>query len=490
MKYIYSAVLGLLGLAMFQACQSDPVFPDPGFEIGDQRVEVRRDTADYYDISFKMNVPNGVDHIDLLDATDYTLLDEIDEFNGKTNFDFNYRVDLTEFEKDTVLNYIIKVVDKDARSTNRGIRIDVKGFSFPEIRLVGGTSIAVAAPVYNVRGIISTGLNTISTVKVLFEGEEQYSFTATPEDMLYEMTLKTQVFVGELEEGQEYTIEVIITDDKGQESITPITVRKSDFVKKPKYINYSNYLGSLITITPTYDDQDRLVVFDYTFSNGTNHHNEFSYNELNMVDTISYRTINSSGTYSRITYTYINYVEGTTQISSIEEQIFNTDDNGNVTSIGSVNVESDEFVYNEKGEVVSFFTSSRCENIDYQDPFGLGESIFSEFWQDDSYLGSNTVRRQHREGYDPILIPTFEAGLPPFVKYNDIMLNAFNDLLWHKYIMTKTVPTDPSYSSSYLREPSYTYQADADGNITSINKLYNKGTSFYYQATEVYSFFY
>ena len=134
MKYIYSAVLGLLGLAMFQACQSDPVFPDPGFEIGDQRVEVRRDTADYYDISFKMNVPNGVDHIDLLDATDYTLLDEIDEFNGKTNFDFNYRVDLTEFEKDTVLNYIIKVVDKDARSTNRGIRIDVKGFSFPEIR--------------------------------------------------------------------------------------------------------------------------------------------------------------------------------------------------------------------------------------------------------------------------------------------------------------------------------------------------------------------
>ena len=45
---------------IFQSCQDDPRFPDPGFEIEDQRIEIRRDTADFYDIKMKMKVPNGV----------------------------------------------------------------------------------------------------------------------------------------------------------------------------------------------------------------------------------------------------------------------------------------------------------------------------------------------------------------------------------------------------------------------------------------------
>lgn len=490
-NYIYKVLFVVLSWVVFQACEKDPVFPDPGFELEDQRVEVRRDTADFYDVNLKMNVPNGVESIDILNATDYTVLESLKDYNGEKKFDFNYRIDLRPFENDTVLNYIIKVVDQDSRSFNRGLRLGVKGFSFPEIKLIGGANIAVAAPAYNVKGLISTGLNTISSVKVLFEGEEQYSYEDTSNDMLQEMPLNTRVFLGDLQEGVDYFIDIVIVDDKGQESTSTISVRKSEFIKIPRKINYSNYRGTLVYITPTYDEEGMLIAFDYEFSsNGTNYRSEFNYNENDMVDTIDYKSVASDGSYSRGIKIYINYVEGTKEIFSIEEQDFDYDEMGNVVAEGEVEVVSDEFVYNENGEVVSFFTSSKVENIYYSDPFDLGESLFGEYWQSDNYMSSNAERRQHRTSYDPVLMPTYTESIPPFLTYSSTLMEVFNDLLWNKYIMTKTVPTSPSYNSDYLREPAYTYETDDEGNIISIIKTYTSGGFRYEGTTETYTFFY
>jgi len=151
-KIFYTIGFGILAMLLFHACQTDPTFPDPGLEIGDQRVEVRRDTADYYKINMKMKVPNGVKVIEILDATTLKPFVQIHDYDGQKNFDFNYNVDLRSYLKDTVLNYIVKVTDNDMRTFNQGIRISVKAFSFPEIKLVGGTNIAVAAPSYYVKG--------------------------------------------------------------------------------------------------------------------------------------------------------------------------------------------------------------------------------------------------------------------------------------------------------------------------------------------------
>lgn len=437
-----------------------------------------------------MDVPNQVKEILLLDALDYSLLETINEYNNKTKFDFNYRVDLTSFDKDTVLNYIIKVTDKDARSFNRGIRISVKRFSFPEIKLIGGSSIALAAPAYNVKGKISTGLNLISSVKVLFEGEEQYSFVPQAGEELHEMDLKALVFLGDLDPSQQYTIDIVIADNMGQESTTNITVRKSEFVKKPYRINYLNTSGIIIHIEPTYNEDGNIVAFDYKWTNnGNNYRNEFHYNDQKMIDTVLYRSLDADGNYSRDWYTYINYVEGTKQISTIESQSFEYD-GGNV-SVGSVDVEASSFVYTPEGTVSSFRTSSTVSNVYYSDPFNLGESVFGEYWQLASYMTNNASRRQHREEYDPILIPTFIEGLPPFYDYNSsVFLNVFNDIFWHKYMMTKTVPTDPTYTGTFLREPSFTYETDDEGNIISILKTYTSGGSQFEGKTERYTFFY
>ncbi|OMP30159.1 hypothetical protein [Mangrovimonas sp. DI 80] len=484
--------LGTIGLLLFQACQNDPEFPDPGFEIEDQRVEVRRDTADFYDINIKMNVPNGVETIDILDATDYSLLDMVDGYSGKTKFDFNYRVDLTPFEKDTVLNYIIKVVDKDQRSFNQGIRIDVKGFSFPEIKLVGGTNISVAAPAFVVKGIASAGLNNIETITISFEGKEQYRFTGSASDPVHEKTIKELVFLGNLESGLEYSIDIFVADDKGQSSSTTITVRKSETIKKPTKINMLDTgVEMVINIELAYDDNGNLTQLDYKFPSGVNYHSEYHYNELNMLDTLLYRSFAADGTYPRDSYTYYNYIPGTTQLSSIESQDFNYDSSGN-TSEGDIDLERSEFVYDASGKVLSFKRSNTVSNIYYSDPFDLGENIYGEYWQFESYMSSTRdAYRQHREDYDPVLIPTYMESIPPFIAPTSTMLPLFNDLFWHKYMMTKTVVTDPtSTQGPNLRLPAYTYEADADGNITSIVKTYTSGGYQWEGRTVTYSFFY
>ncbi|WP_053975847.1 hypothetical protein [Mangrovimonas xylaniphaga] len=485
--------LGTIGLLLFQACQNDPEFPDPGFEIEDQRVEVRRDTADYYDINIKMNVPNGVETIDILNATDYSILDIVDGYSGKTKFDFNYRVDLTPFETDTVLNYIIKVVDKDQRSFNQGIRIDVKGFSYPEIKLVGGTNISVAAPAFVLKGIATAGLNYIETITISFEGEEQYRFTGSAGDPVHEKTIKELVFLGNLEPGLEYNIDIFIADDKGQSSTTTVVVKKNESIKKPSKINMldSGLSIGVVNIELNYDENDNLTQLDYKFPSGANYHSEYHYNELNMVDTLLYRSYASDGTYPRDIYYYYNYEPSTTKLTTIESQEFEYDNNGN-TSEGNIDLERSEFVYDETGKVLSFKRSNIVSNIYYSDPFNLGENIYGEYWQLESYMSnSRDAYRQHREDYDPVLIPTFTESLPPFIAPSSTMLPLFNDLFWHKYMMTKTVVTDPtSTQGANLRQPAYTYEADADGNITSIVKTYTSGGYQWEGRTVTYSFFY
>lgn len=481
----------VIGLILFQACQEDPIFPDPGFEISDQRVEIRRDTADFYDIKFKMNVPNGVDNIELLNATDYMVLDDISGYEGKTKFDFNYRVDLTPFPQDTVLNYIIKVIDQDRRSTNQGIRMDVKGFSKPEIRLVGGTNISVAAPAFVVKGIASAGLNTIETISISFEGKEQYHYEAPEGELVYEKIIKELIFLGNLDANKEYYLDIVITDDIGQTSTTTITVRKNDTIKKPVKVNYldSGLNTGVISIEFSYDANNELSALDYRFQSGTNYHSEYSYNSLNMLDTLKYRSYASDGTYSRDTYYYYNYEPGTKKLISIESQEFDNID-GNI-SIGNIDTERSEFVYDATGtKVLSFRRSNTVSNIYYSDPFNLGENIYGEYWQTESIMSATrNDYRQHRTDYDPVLIPTYTESIPPFEAPTGVMFSLYNDLFWHKYMMTRTVATDENTTRD-LRAPAYTYETDADGNITSIVKTYTGGGSQYEGRTVTYSFFY
>ncbi|WP_066220081.1 hypothetical protein [Formosa haliotis] len=489
---ITTLLFGTLAVLLFQACQDDPEFPDPGFELTDQRVEVRRDTVDFYNVHMTMKVPNKVEHIEVLDGLDYELLETINEYDGQTNFDFDYLVDLTEIDTDSVLNYIIKVTDQDNRSFNRGIRISVKGFSYPEIDLVGGTEVAVAAPAYSVKGTISTGLNTIESVRVVFEDEVQYSYDVISGEELHEMDINAIVFLGNLDPNLLYPIDIIIEDSAGQVSTTTVNVRKSDTLSRPYRILYKNTSDIQNTIDFVYDEEDRMIEFKLEYPTGTTYIAAFDYNDLDMVAVYTYSAFGSDGIISSQTVFNFNYIEGTKQLIDIDRQRFEYDDAGDLASETEITKEASEFVYEgASSKVLSFRRTSTCSDIYYSDPFDLGENIYGEYFQYSSYMGSNTIRRQHREDYDPVLIPTYIEGLPPYTDTsNTALLDVFQDILYNKYMMTKTVSTDPAYTATYLAKPSYSYETDSEGRISLISSLNTEGSFTTVGKTRTYAFFY
>ncbi|MBD0824239.1 hypothetical protein [Aestuariibaculum marinum] len=486
---LYTVLIGIFGLLMFQACQDDPTFPDPGFEISDQRVEVRRDTADYYNVHMRMTVPNKVKEILVLDGLDYNLVETITEYNGETNFDFDYVVDLTEITEETVLNYIIKVTDEDGRSFNRGIRIVVQPFSFPTIDLIGGNNVAIVAPAYNVKGDINTGLNTIALVQVIYNDQVSYEYQPNQGEELNEMSLKALVLMGELEVGQEYPIEIFIRDSEGQESTTVVTITKTDVLKKPTRINYINRTGTIWYIIPTYDADGNIIQIDYhTPSKSTWNIWEFTYNDMGMVETIVQNPLYSDGSprdYKN--FTFINYVPASSQISSVQSRSNDYDEDGNLVSEGDLDDERFDIVYNASNEIESFgYSRYSVDEVVYQDPFGLGESVFSMWWQSESYMRASD-RRQKVKAFDPVLMPTFMEGFPPIC--NHISLDdVANDILWYKYVPTTVVSTDDEENPyQYLNLPKFTYETDEDGNVIELVKTF---TGYREGDVETYLFFY
>ncbi|MEG2341225.1 MAG: hypothetical protein RSB69_10810, partial [Odoribacter sp.] len=124
--YIWVLLAGLLA-----ACNDDPEFPDPGLDAtSNVRDTVRRDTMDVYYLEMRVKAPNGVNTIQVLNGLNYAELDRLDEYAGQSDFLLRYAVDLKEItDRDTILNYLIKVEDNDMRSYNKAFQLVVKRFS-------------------------------------------------------------------------------------------------------------------------------------------------------------------------------------------------------------------------------------------------------------------------------------------------------------------------------------------------------------------------
>lgn len=488
-KKILSIIsLAITVLLLSVSCQEDPAFPDPGFEAGERKVTVRRDTADYYDLQAKMKIYNGVQKIEIINALTYDVLDEVDAYNGKKKFDFTYRIDLTPFEKDTVLNYLVKVTDKDSRSFNQSFRITVRPFSFPEIKLVGGNSISVAAPVYTVKGLVSTGMKPLKSIHVNYEGAEQYAyFPADDDTVIYDMPLKKMILLGNMDLGRPYLIDIIIEDEDGQVFNTTVSLYKTTKIKKPDYIIYKKYNGSINILDFHYDENDEKIIrLDYLFPNGNTYQTLFKYNELGMVDTLIYRSPDSLDFTSYEDWYYFEYIPGTKELSQIVHQGAGLNANNEIRPTGNKTVKMGNFVYTN-GVATSFRRgNSNVPDVRYSDPFNMGERIFGEFWQDNRFI-TNRQRRQYITEYDPVLMPTFMEGFPPFAVEQNARMNIFEVLCWNKYIMLKT-KSDYTYSGFYL--PSYSYTTDEEGNITQIQKTFTGGGWLYEGESEFYTFIY
>ncbi|GAB7085958.1 hypothetical protein [Marinifilum fragile] len=481
----------LLGLVGLVACQEDPEFPDPGFEISNKSVEVRRDTINTYHLEFQMSVPNGVETIEVLNGNDYTVIDQLDEYNGKTKFLFSYDIDLTSIDKDTTLNYIIRAVDTYERSINKGLKLVVKKKSTPEILVVGGEEVALSLPAYLAKALVTTGLAPIETISVRFEGEEVETITIPADTSVYEYKLKEQVIVGMLEDDRTYSVEIEV-NDKGfnyttasGETITreplsyvkTVTLTKGVETRKiPSSITYSRGINGTPTRIWFYANGDlqvdSIAAQYYSAISGWKEPTGsmvFTYNAQNMVDTIKFKR------YGR--KRVLTYVEGTTKLDKIEEwdDIDATPDN---VQPADVTLEVSNFTYNELDQMVSYFyepSSYMVNNIRYSDPFSIEQYMGLEPFFDGPDVDANAADREYYDTFAPVYAPAYTPGLPTCVELEggSIFEEAVKIVCSNPYLAIEV----RDGAGEITRE--YTYNTDEQGLITQMSWVKDSYTYFY-----------
>jgi len=496
-----SLLFGVLALA---ACKQDYEFPDPGFDIPNRDVELRLDTIDTYHVEIDMKVPNGLNNIEVLNGYNYDLIEEVNDYSGQTEFLFEYDIDLTSIEQDTILNYIFRVVDKEGRSFNKGLKLTVKQKSAPTIQLVGGDNVALALPAYLAKALVTTGLAPMESITISFEGNEVKTITFPADTAVYEYTLKEQVIVGQLNADQDYKLEITVTDrgidfttaDGGHitrealSSAKEITLTKGSGEKViPKMIVYnSTYDNSPVRLLIYANADSRIDSMalqyystfrrDYLDPRGAM---VFSYNDMNMVDTLKFTYHTSTTTAKKKVFTY---QEGTTQLEKIES--WPIDATPETVQPSDITIEASNFSYNELNQPVSYFyepSSYMVNDLRYTDPFGLGESIGIEYYEGNNNIESQAADRSYYDSFAPVYTPIYMPGLPPTFKFEGgtTIGNMINLLCYNPYLALEVKDS----AGEIVRE--YTFTTNDDGYLGQVswNELY-RGYDTNYSYTVVY----
>ena len=466
MKKIISIFFVLIGMAW--ACSDEPTFPDPGLDATRTSIDtVRRDTIDHYLISMDISAPNGVEKIQVLNGRDYSVIEEFsDGYYGQTELTFVYDVDLREIVTDTTLLYIVKVIDQDMRSYNKGFTLCVKKFSSPDITIVGGADVlGLVSSVFELKALFETGLNTIAGYRVLFEGNvvDEGNFSDT---LVHEYKYK-QVLSEEMEKEREYLLEIELTDDKGTVGRQEMKLRLVD-MKRPVKVTVSTASGLNREIEFCYSQEDRLDSMFYTIyqrvlvdgyyqTREVRYRYDFHYSEEGMVSDWAYTDLESGEETDNCVYTYLS---GTQRVKTIDTK------EGYSKAI-------DVQEWYGHGGVKSFYEGTSAllvDNIHYTPEISGDGAVFSEYV---SSTNRGDTYRQHAENMSAILIPTYFPELPP------IMLGSIDrfwqDLFFYKYVFANTVYT---YREGNAQTSQVSSSTDTMGRLTNLRRTISS-TSYY-----------
>ncbi len=439
----------LLALSVFWACSDEPEFPDPGLDSTRTAVDtIRLDTIETYLISMNVEAPNGVEKIQLLNGRNYEVLEEFsEEYRGKKNFVFEYSVDLTSIKVDTTLLYIVKVIDQEMRSYNKGFTLNVLKHSAPEIKLVGASDVmGLVSPVFEVKMLFETGLNTIRSYRVLFEGNVLDETTF--DEPLHEYKYKN-VFNVDMEMGQEYALRIELTDDKGTVGFKDVTLRLIE-AKRPKKVAVS------VQGTPKTDFY-------------------FYYNELNVLDSLvctNYRRVMQGNQLVDVGY-YARYDFGYTAEGMVSSIVHTSDDGVKINeysylpgtkrlnAIQDPDYSSSDITVAEwydDGNVKSYYVGTDAipkDDVYYVNDIRGDERVFAEYWV-------SRGERQHCEDMTSIHIPTYFPELPSVLCGTK---SYWAEIFLYKYVFARTVTTKDGIEQSRL-----VYETDNIGQVTRLRR--------------------
>lgn len=461
MKHFITLII-LLSI-FFSSCEKDPIFPDPGLDAKlDVRDTIRRDTIDTYFLQMFIKAPNGVKHIEILDGLNYKELDKVTEYESQKFVDFKYPIDLKNLpDRDTTLNYIVKVIDKNLRSFNKAFSILVKKESWPTITMKGfNGTLGVTNPVFKLSVFFETGLNNLKRYSIIFE-----------EDMISEKTFDTEVSEYKFEEivslkiekGKEYVLKIELEDSEGNiemEEMKVVLLEK----KHPK----------------------KVMVYQYGKSS-VNREFYFRYNkdyELDSINAILFAT-STTGIYElpRTISFVFNENNQLNQLIELGETLagpyeniyyYEYDSQHRLTKVhtGSDNQNLDIIVtsWHDNGEVKSYTRRNKplsALDIPYM-KISETETICAEGWL------SASTSRTIVTSMSPISIPTYTGTVPLLFPTNPTQVADLALLLAYKYgpetehTYRVNIGNDFEGYKPYNPLKQFTYITAKDGNLEKI----------------------
>ncbi len=425
------------------ACQETPEFPDPKFDSTDTRIyEVRRDTADFVSLECFIDVPNGIDRIEILEGRSYEVLKVLEEYRGMKELEFNYQVDISDVVRDSSLAYIVKVYDLKYRTYNKAFMVRVKRFSAPEIILEGGEIIATDVDAFSIRATLMTGMIPIRQVRLTVDGE-RLELPAVEDDVTeyqlnYRLPLRRQ---------KEYSVQILLEDMDGRRTTKTIKIFKVREMEKPVKILCGGRMSYEVLLE--YDEQNRISLIDVL-----NHYKfQIVYDEIKGKEVI--RSISQSG-YDLENPDYISYV-------------FNYDTAGilqNVTEAwgSAMTYHIGQCLY-DKEKLNGFVAGAVVvTQIAYEDIAGIGE-VMSEVWGT-AFATTQEKDRIRATDFQTMKIPTYLKQLPYslFVPFKVGIL--FQDVFLSPYVYLKMV----KYLDSSVVLNNFSYKTDEEGRLSSLTR--------------------
>ena len=453
MKSIYLYVVALL-IVVSTSCSKTPMFPDPGIDDRmDLRDTVRRDTIDTYILEMNITAPNGVKIIQVLNGHNYDLVEDIsDDYSGQTDFKLRYKIDLTHIDsEDEKFTYIIKVVDNENRSFNRGFSLVVKKRSEPTVIFNGNQDqIGVVTRVFDLQGTFETGLYNITTYSFLFDGVEIDGAKGDLTSLnvnAYKFKIPCNL---NLVEDKEHIISVILSDNKGNTTTTNIGVRFAEMQRPYLVIATSNNTTVYSHYYMTYKEDGSLdeIKWKSWVNNVEQNPHTFKFiydDDYKLIEyTCSYYMPHLAA-YELMTYT-ITYNE-----QGLLYEVYQDD------PFWGERAKKTAKEYNADGSVKSFYygpviNNKVIDNVTYFDDPATGEPLLLEYWHN---FNSSTWRMYSPlESVTPAIIPTYQPKLP-FVYAESMMTPIFKDLFMYKYVATEVIREhngDVGYTRTYTQD--------------------------------------
>lgn len=390
------------------ACNDEPVFPDPGLDTSkDVRDTVRRDTIDTYFLEMQVKTGNGVKSIEILNGLNYQLIEEVNQYNGQKDFLFRYPIELSQInsERDTTLHYIVKVIDNDNRSYNKAFALTVKPFSAPTITISGvdGT-LGLVSPVFQLNALFETGLNTIRSYVITFEGEVLDEQIISDDISEYEYS---NVFSLDLEKERDYVLSISLTDSQGTIKEENIILRLID-LQRPIQVVVNKYSAG----TPRLD---RTLDF---------HYNQSDSEQLDSICGVTFTTTMTG--IVTTPYTLCFHYNEHKQVVKLEEwrtddedarSLYNTytydyNSNGQLESVkGDVEeycVECTEWYEDNRVKRWAFAKDMPVTNETAWQYTPAGEPLMADLW-------IISGKRSLGTSFSSVVIPTYLPSLPPFL---------------------------------------------------------------------------